>query len=77
MVEKKGTLFLIEAKAGERINSKNLHFDRVATLFEKKYRIKKILAQNINESRILKTKTHTCQNPLLSRILYHPYNSRG
>jgi len=53
--KKKGTLFFIEAKAGERIRPKKLHFDKVASLFEEKFHIEKIPAQNINETKKIHT----------------------
>lgn len=66
VVERKGKLIFIEAKAGERIDSNKLHFDRVASLFEDKYKIEKILAQNINETKVLKFRNYVCHNPLYS-----------
>ena len=41
VIEKKGDLFFIEAKAGERIDSKKLHFQKVAALFGNKFISKK------------------------------------
>jgi predicted AAA+ superfamily ATPase len=66
IIEMKGKLIFMEAKAGERIDRKKLHFDRVAPLFEKKFQIEKILAQNIKESNPLKLKDYTCLNPVYS-----------
>lgn len=68
IIEKEGKLILIEAKAGERIDHKKLHFDRVVPLFEGKYPIETILAQNIPENNVLKFKGHLCHNPVRSRI---------
>jgi len=68
IIEKKRKLFFIEAKAGERINSKKLHFDKVASLFENKFHIEKILALNINETKIKKQKSYIYHNPLYSCI---------
>jgi uncharacterized protein len=68
IIEKKGKLILLEAKSGERIDPKKLHFDRVAPLFEDQYEIDKILAQNINETKIVKFKDYVCHNPLYSCV---------
>jgi len=68
VIEKKGKLFFIEAKAGERIDPKKLHFDKVAALFKGKFAIEKILAQNINETKIIKRKSYSCHNPLYSYL---------
>ena len=71
IVEKKGKLILIEAKAGERIDAGKLHFNRVARLFEKRPEIQtiRILAQNIKETRVLKQDNVLCHNPLHSDVL--------
>jgi hypothetical protein len=66
VIEKKGRLTFVEAKAGERVDSDKLHFNRVAHLFEGKYSVKKILALNINETKVLKLENHTCLNPMLA-----------
>ncbi len=66
VIERKGKLILVEAKAGERIDTNKLHFDRVASLFKDKNRIEKILAQNINETKVLRFKDYACHNPLYS-----------
>lgn len=66
VIERKGKLILVEAKAGERIDTHKLHFDRVAALFKDKNRIEKILAQNINETKVLRFKDYVCHNPLYS-----------
>lgn len=68
-IEIKGRLILIEAKAGERIAPRKLHFDRVAALFENRFQIEKFLAQNVKESKILKMKNYTCFNPIYSAPL--------
>ena len=68
IVEKKRKLFFIEAKAGERINPEKLHFDKVASLFEHKFNTEKILALNINETKIRKQKSYIYHNPLYSCI---------
>ena len=64
VIEKKGHLYFIEAKSGERIDPGKLHFEKVAALFNKKYKIKKVLAQNINEKRVIRNKKHSIYNPL-------------
>ncbi|RLC17592.1 MAG: AAA family ATPase [Deltaproteobacteria bacterium] len=71
IIEKKGKMFFIEAKAGERIDSKKLHFDKVAPLFKDKFHIEKILALNINETKVIKKKNYSCYNPLYSYMLHH------
>ena len=68
IVEKKEKLVLIEAKAGERVDPKKLHFNRVAGLFEGKYEIEKFLAQNTNEKTMLKMKEYACFNPLHTQV---------
>jgi len=67
VIERKGKLILVEAKAGERVDANKLHFDRVASLFKDKNRVEKILAQNINETKVLRFKDYVCHNPLYSR----------
>ena len=62
-VEKDSKLFLIEAKAGERIEEKKLNFNKVAPLFGKQ-QVNCVLAQNIKESRIMKMKDYYSYNPL-------------
>ena len=69
VVEKKGVLSLIEAKAGERIHPGKLNFEKVAPLFQNRFRIENILALNIKQTRPLKKKDYTCLNPVYSRIL--------
>ena len=71
VIEIKRKLILIEAKAREQIDPRKLHFNRVAPLFKNKYRIEKILAQNIKESKILKLKEYTSYNPVYSQIPIH------
>ena len=68
IIEKKGTLLFIEAKAGERIDTRKLHFDRVAALFKNKFEVRKILAQNMNETKIIKSRGYRSYNPLLATI---------
>ncbi len=68
VIEKKRELILIEAKSGERIDSRKLNFEKVVPLFNKKYEIKKILAQNINETRVIRNKGCSIYNPLLKTI---------
>ena len=63
-----GTLTSVPFVVSRRIDSKKLHFSRVAALFEKRFPIDKILAQNINETRVLKLKNCDCHNPLYSKI---------
>jgi hypothetical protein len=61
---------LIEAKAGERIDTGKLHFNRIAALFEKGSGIHttRILAQNIRETRVIKQGRVLCHNPLYSGL---------
>ncbi|MBI9098794.1 MAG: ATP-binding protein [Spirochaetaceae bacterium] len=64
VIEKKGTLFFIEAKAQERIDSKKLNFNKVIPLFKNKYKTEAILAQNISDKKVLKLGEYSCYNPL-------------
>ncbi len=64
IIEKKEKMVLIEAKAGERISPKKLHFNKVASLFENRMETKKILALNIQEKRILKQGDYHLLNPM-------------
>ncbi len=66
IVEKKGNLLLIEAKSDERIHPGKLHFDRVASLFKNKFEIGKIMAQNIKESKVIRSRAYHSHNPLFS-----------
>lgn len=66
VIQGKDRLMLVEAKAGERIDARRLHFNRVASLFEGKSRVEKILAQNISETKVLRLKDYVCHNPLYS-----------
>lgn len=68
VIEKKGTLYFIEAKSGERINARKLHFEKVAALFKTKFKVKKIVAQNSNETRGIRSRGYCCYNPLLSAM---------
>lgn len=68
VVEKKGILSLIEAKAGERIHPGKLNFEKVAPLFQNRFRVENILALNIKQTRPLKKKDYICLNPVYSRM---------
>ncbi|MCW8801110.1 MAG: ATP-binding protein [Desulfobacter sp.] len=68
VVEQKGTLYLIEAKAGERIPPGKLHFNRVAPLFRKTFKTENILALNIKDDKVLRQKEYAFLNPLYSEI---------
>ena len=68
VIEKKGHLFFIEAKAGERIDPKKLHFQKVAALFGNKFHIEKALALNIDETKVIRQKNYRMYNPLYSNI---------
>ena len=66
IIEKKQKLFLIEAKAGERVNYKKLNFDKVVPLFEKKnYKTETILAHNLDKNIVVKLKKYNAFNPVL------------
>lgn len=56
-------LYLIEAKAGERIDTSKLNFRKVGELFKKNYKILNTVALNINENKIIKMKTFIYYNP--------------
>ena len=68
VIEKKDQLFFIEAKSGERIDSGKLHFEKVAALFNKKFKIKKVLTQNINETKVIRNKSYSIYNPLYTTM---------
>ena len=75
VIEKKGKLILIEAKAGERVDPKKLHFSRVAELFEEKHQFEKFLAQNIDEKTVLKLKGTHVLIPCFIHLMF-PYKIR-
>ena len=64
VVEKRDTLWLIEAKVNERVDSRKLNFKKVVPLLENKYNVKTLLTHNINDSNIAKLKGHLSANPL-------------
>ena len=64
IVEKKNTLFFIEAKAGERLDESRLNFKKVLPLFSEKYPTRAIVAQNIKGTHVIKKKDYTTINPL-------------
>jgi len=68
IIEQKGLLHLIEAKAGERIDTSKLNFEKVGILFENKYKVLNTLALNINEDKIIKMKDFNCYNPLFTKL---------
>ncbi len=63
LIEKKGIIYLIEAKAGEKINTKELNFNKVKPLFYN-HTVKCLLAQNVIEKEKLVLKDITVLNPL-------------
>ena len=63
LIEHKSVIYLIEAKAGEKIQTKELNFNKVASLF-KKQEVKLMLAQNIIEKEKLRIKDITVVNPI-------------
>ncbi|VEN73996.1 conserved hypothetical protein [Candidatus Desulfarcum epimagneticum] len=68
VAERKGKLFFIEAKAGERADPKKLHFDKVAPLFKDRFPTENILAQNIHEPGPVAGKGYVRINPLYSAM---------
>ncbi len=66
VIEEAGTLYLVEAKASERVESGKLNFKKVSPLLETKYKVQSFLMLNLNEKRILKTGGHFTLNPLLT-----------
>lgn len=68
IVEKKDTLFLIEAKAGERVHRGKLHFEKVASFFRDRFKTKNILTLAIREHRVLRQKEYICLNPMYCQI---------
>ena len=68
IIENKGMLYFIEAKAGERIDPRKLHFEKVAALFKNKFSIQNLLAQNMKETRIIRQEKYKSYNPVYSTI---------
>ncbi|MGI6393530.1 MAG: ATP-binding protein [bacterium] len=60
-------LFLIEAKAAEHYGSMKLNFSKVAPLFNAKYKVECILAQNIMEPEVFRFKEYSAFNPIYCR----------
>ncbi len=66
IIEKKQKLFLVEAKAGEKVNYKKLNFDKVVPLFKNKnYKTETILAHNLDKNIVVKLKNYYTFNPIL------------
>lgn len=64
VIEKGSTLYLVEAKASEKIDSKKLNFKKVAPLFKNSHTVESIIAHNVNDSGIFKFKDYSAFNPL-------------
>ena len=69
IVEKKNTLYFIEAKAGERADKARVNFDKVIPLFSKKFKTEAILAQKILNPGIIKYDKYICVNPVENEIV--------
>ena len=70
VVEKNETLYLIEAKAAERVDSRKLNFRKVSNLFRNRT-TECILSCNINEKKQLNLTGYTACNPLFCKLLPH------
>lgn len=64
VIEKGGSIALIEAKVAERINERGLNFNKVRAVFEDK-KVDCIVACGIQERRPLQLKNYNLVNPLL------------
>ncbi|MEA2012798.1 MAG: ATP-binding protein [Verrucomicrobiota bacterium] len=64
----KEEIYLIEAKAAEKVNEKKINFRKVAPLLKNK-KVNCILACNMNEEKIISLKSYDIINPLFSQIL--------
>jgi hypothetical protein len=67
IIEKKGMVFLIEAKHSERPNPAKLNFKKVAPLF--KHDVTSIVACSVEEEGRIELKDYSMYNPLLGPIL--------
>lgn len=68
VVEKPGKLILVEAKAGERIDPKKLHFKRVQPLFNESWEVVSILAHPTPDKSVLSLNGYMSVNPLLTAL---------
>ena len=66
-IERKGVLFMIESKANERIQDRELHFRRLVPLFSDRP-VKTLVAQNIPHERLVKLKEYSVFNPLYTTL---------
>ena len=66
VAEDKKILYLIEAKAAERVEKRKLAFDKIAPLFAERYNVENILAINIKEDNIIALKKYRYLNPLFT-----------
>jgi predicted AAA+ superfamily ATPase len=64
VIEKAGSVTLIEAKAREQVDQRKLNFRKVAPLLRNKYSVRKIVASNVPTDTILDLKNFQSFNPL-------------
>jgi uncharacterized protein len=62
VIEKKGVVFLVEAKYSERPNPAKLNFSKIAPLFKEK--VNSMVACGIEEKEIINLKNYSVYNPL-------------
>ena len=68
VIERGLNLLLIEAKVGERIDSRKLNFGKVVPLFEKKHPVTTVVAHNIDDDVALQQKGYLSFNPLYCKL---------
>jgi predicted AAA+ superfamily ATPase len=62
VIEKKGVVFLVEAKYSERPNPAKLNFSKIAPLFKEK--VNSMVACGIEEKEVINLKNYSVYNPL-------------
>ena len=67
IIEKKGEIFLVEAKHSERPNPAKLNFNKVAPLFEEE--VNSVLACGVEEQGLIALKDFSIYNPLNGSML--------
>lgn len=67
IVEKEGTIYLIEAKHTERPKPDKLHLNKIASLFDKP--VNSLVACNVEESGLISLRDFSIYNPLNGSIL--------
>lgn len=67
VIEKKGEIFLVEAKHSERPNPAKLNFNKIAPLF--KERVNSVVACGVEEQGLIRLKEFSIYNPLNGSML--------